>query len=126
MPDATPATKYPKPDEATYADCKTKKAKLAFLRYKLATDQAWAEKALVTIHKFQTADEKATEATRVYNGVGFSGFDARSCSYMAKWIMSGKHLSGKFLARAFRMAPKYAEQLRKIADGEVSVPEDDS
>lgn len=120
---ATPDTKYAGPAEASYADCSTKKSKMAFLRFMLSTDQAWAEKAIVTIHKFQTASERTCETTTDANGVGFGAFDARSGSYLAKWIMSGKHLNGKFLERAFRIAPKYADQLRRVADKEISVPE---
>lgn len=118
-----PAKEYPRPaGSATYADCKTKAEKVAFLRWKTSTDQAWAEKALLTIWKFQTACEKSSEATTDHNGVGFSGFDARSASYLVKWLEAGKKLDGKFLAKAFKLAPKYAEQIRKIADGEVKAP----
>ena len=47
-----------------------------FLKNKLATDSAWALRALVRIHEFQTMDEQAAGVTREANSVGFSGADA--------------------------------------------------
>ena len=58
------------------------------------------ERAMVAIWKRQTEDEQATETTRHHNGIGFSGWTARSGSYFAQWLQSGRSLSGKHLAKA--------------------------
>jgi hypothetical protein len=36
---------------------------------------------------------------------------------MARWINSGKHLDGKFLDKARKMAVKYRKQLVEVANG---------
>ena len=40
-------------------------------------------------------------------------------SYCAKWILSGKHLSGEHLNKARKHILKYSGQLEKIANGEI-------
>lgn len=127
------AAKYPAPEGMTgYSDCKTKKDKIAFLRHKLATDLYWASKGVVQILKLQTGSEKASGATTDSNGVGFSGFDARGLTYIANWINTGIDRYNKTFGNAVdqpksirklhKIMPKYAEQLRRIADGELTVP----
>lgn len=74
------------------------------------------ERGLVAIYNRQTADERATAHTKHANGVGFSGVDARLGSYLAKWIQSGKPLTGKHLERGRRIARKYVGQLTDIAN----------
>lgn len=69
------------------------------------------EKAIVAVYNRQTQDEKASFDTKHSNGVGFSGADARFGTYLAKWILSGKHLNGKFLAQGRTLAIKYRAQL---------------
>ena len=69
------------------------------------------ERALVVIYNNQTAEEKSCEATMLNNGVGFSGCDAHSGTYYAKWVLSGRHLSGKHLDKARRIAKRYHRQL---------------
>lgn len=89
----------------------------ALIRAKLVTDQRWLEQAVVAIYKRQTPDEQASQTTAHLNGRGFSGVDARTGSYLARWLMRGPsfHLSGKFLDRARRMMPKYSKQLLECA-----------
>jgi len=72
-------------------------------------------RAMVAIHNLQTKDEQNSRATKESNGVGFNSFDARNGSYYAAWVKSGKVLTGRFLARARRMAKKYQGQLVAIA-----------
>jgi len=83
----------------------------------IRTNDRAVERAMVAIWERQTADEQATEATRHHNGIGFSGWTARSGSYYAKWVGSGRHLSGKHLDKARRIALHHAAQLTRIANG---------
>lgn len=125
------AAKYPAPDGITrYGDCKTKKDKMAFLRHKLATDASWAAKGCVKIHDLQTESEKSIGDTTDSNGVGFSGFDAGGMSYLAEWIKKATTKPEKWrrtftnaidqpkqIRKIHKIMPKYANQLRMIADG---------
>lgn len=69
------------------------------------------ERAILAIYARQTADERADGATRHVNGRGFNSRDAGYGSYLAKWIQSGRSLSGRHLARARKMAVRYSGQL---------------
>ena len=86
------------------------------IKAKITTDQNWLERAILAIFARQTADEQRSEETKEDNGRGFTGPDAHMMSYWAKWIQSGKHLSGTHLSRAFVRIGKYAGQLKKVAD----------
>lgn len=85
------------------------------IRQKLMTDLRWLEAAILAIYRRQTADEKAEGVTKHSNGVGFSGCDSVTGSYMAKWIQGGRHLSGKWIEKARRIMPKYTRQLMEEA-----------
>jgi hypothetical protein len=76
------------------------------------------ERAMVAIWERQTRDEQATETTRHHNGIGFSGWTAKSGTYFANWVRSGRSLSGKHLAKARKIALHHAGQLTRIANGE--------
>ena len=82
----------------------------------LDTSDKAVERAIVAIYNRQTIDEKATNHTSKSNNIGFSGADASSGSYYAKWILSGRNLSGKHLDKARNMAKKYRKQLLSIAN----------
>lgn len=86
------------------------------VRAKIDTDDRAVCVAMVWLYQRQTEDEKATESTKHDNGVGFTGFDARVGSYYAKYVLSGRWLTGKHLAKARRMAYKYAGQLAEEAN----------
>ncbi len=137
------AAKYPVPTHGigaaaitSYADCKTIKDKTAFLRHKLATDLVWASKGVVKIHTLQTESEKSIGDTTDDNGVGFSGYDARGMSYLATWIDKAMNKSNpkwrktfatavdqpKSIRKLHKIMPKYANQLRQIADGTLKTP----
>jgi hypothetical protein len=77
----------------------------------LATNPRAVEKALVVIYNNQTNSEQHSDSTEDANGIGFSGVHARSGSYYAKWVISGKHLDGKHLEKARKIAMKYHRQL---------------
>ena len=74
------------------------------------------ERAIIAIYNRQTADEKNARNTRHNNTVGFSAADASTGTYLAKWLLSGKHLDGKFLAKGRNIAIKYRRQLLEIAN----------
>ncbi len=48
-----------------------------YIKNQLATNQAWAVKALVKVYTLQTLDEQVTGQTANLNGVGFSVLTAR-------------------------------------------------
>lgn len=83
----------------------------------ITTSDRAVERAMVAIWKRQTEDEQATETTRHHNGIGFSGWTARSGSYFAQWVQSGRTLSGKHLAKARKIALHHAGQLTDFANG---------
>lgn len=81
------------------------------------TNDRAVERAMVAIWERQTADEQSSDTTRHHNGIGFSGWTARSGSYYARWVLDGNSLTGKHLAKARRIALHHAGQLLRIANG---------
>jgi hypothetical protein len=73
------------------------------------------ERAVVAIYRRQTEDEKEAYETKHHNCVGFAACHAGLGTYYAKWILSGKHLSGSHVERARRIVRHYAGQLHQIA-----------
>jgi len=73
------------------------------------------ERAVVAIYRRQTEDEKEAYETKHQNRVGFAACHAGLGTYYAKWILSGKHLTGSHVERARRMVRHYAGQLHQIA-----------
>jgi hypothetical protein len=80
-------------------------------------DDAAVERAMVAIWERQTADERLTEGTRHTNNRGFAHCTARSGTYYANWVRSGRHLTGKHLDKARRIALHHAQQLCDFANG---------
>ena len=87
------------------------KAIVTYVKTQLATNPAWAQRAIVKLWERQTADEQATQNTGHNNGVGFNGTDAFILSSFAEQINKGRTLSPKQLAIAFRKLPKYSKQI---------------
>jgi len=79
----------------------------------------WLTKAILAIYALQTASEQSMEATTQLNHVGFSAFDAKRLSYYAKWLKSGRVLSGTHKEVARKKMLRYTKQLAKIANKEV-------
>jgi len=73
-------------------------------------------RAVVAIHRRQTADEQSIKITKHTNRVGFSIPDARFGSSLAEQIENGKTLSDKQLACARKMVVKYRQQLARQAN----------
>lgn len=88
---------------------------VAKIDHHLLTSDTAVERAIVAIFHRQTQDEQSSHCTKHSNGIGFSGVDASLGTYLAKWILSGKHLSGRFLVKGRGMAQKYRGQLLDIA-----------
>jgi hypothetical protein len=86
-----------------------------YIDFLLCTRNVAVERAILAIYERQTLDEKACSDTKHRNGIGFTGADARLGTYYAKWILSGKHLSGRHLENARQMSRKYIRQLVDIA-----------
>lgn len=82
----------------------------------LQTNNTAVERGILAIYKRQTNDEKITRNTHHHNNVGFSAADARTGTYLANWLLSGKHLNGKFLDKGRNIAIKYRKQLTEIAN----------
>lgn len=82
----------------------------------LNRSDAAVERAIVVLFKRQTADEQSSENTKYQNSVGFSSAHAHTGTYLAKWILSGKHLNGRFLERARHIALLHSRQLVEEAN----------
>ena len=74
------------------------------------------ERAIVVLYDRQTRSEQSASSTIEVNGRGFSSSDASLGTYLARWIVAGKHLDGKFLAQARNMSLKYTRQLFEAAE----------
>lgn len=79
------------------------------------------ERALLAIHKAQTADEQSVKITKHTNMVGFNIPDARFGSSLAEQIQNsvrapGNRLSPKQLLIARKMVIKYRKQLARQAN----------
>lgn len=98
-----------------YADLTTKRARIQFLKEKLATNSQWAIRGLLRIYENQTADEQLVGTTRYWNSIGFSGADAEILSSFAEQIGKGRTMSEKQMRIIHRKMPKYAKQLNDIA-----------
>jgi len=73
------------------------------------------ERAVLAIYRRQTDDEQESDTTKHCNGVGFNGVHAHLGSYYARWIQSGRHLTGNHLDKARRMMRRYVRQLAEVA-----------
>jgi len=86
------------------------------IREKVKTDPKWAIKALLTIYEKQTEDERVNEQTVHNNGVGFNGIDSQIMTSFAKQLLRNKNMSERQMEIIFKVMPKYAGQLYRIAE----------
>ena len=86
------------------------------IQHLLNTNDRAVEKAIVAIYNRQTLDEKQASDTRHTNHRGFRSNHANKGSYYARWVNSGKHLSGHHLMNARKIAMQYHRQLCEIAN----------
>jgi hypothetical protein len=87
------------------------KAIVTYVKNQLATNPAWAQRAIVKLWERQTADEQNAKTTGHNNSIGFNGTDAFILSSFAEQINKGRTLSVKQLAIAYRKLPKYSRQI---------------
>jgi hypothetical protein len=83
----------------------------------LNTSDKAVERGIVAIYRRQTVDEQNDATTKHHNGMGFNARDARFGTYMAKYVLDGKPLTGKFLDTARKMTKRYVRQLVEVANG---------
>ncbi len=98
----------------TFNTCKTKKARVAFIREKLASDDRWVLRGLLVIFSNQTAEEQATASTTKLNGIGFTGVDAEFLTSLATQYQTRKSLSPKQMTYLRKKMPKYSRQLEQM------------
>ena len=98
----------------TYNELKTKKARISFIKEKVASQANWACKALIRIFEHQTSSEQSAGHTHELNGVGFSGCDSEILSSFAQQYLKRGSLSEKQMAIVFKKMPKYARQLEQL------------
>ena len=72
--------------------------------------------ALKQLYACQTADEKSSGETRICNGAGFNGSDARILSSMAEFLKKTGFLTPKQRVIVRRKLVKYNKQLTKLAN----------
>jgi hypothetical protein len=88
----------------------------AEVRALLLNNDRAVERALVVLFERQTEEEQSSGTTNASNRKGFSAFHAKQGTYLAKWILSGKRLSGRFMEQGRKMACYYAGQLAEAAN----------
>lgn len=74
-------------------------------------------RAILAIYKGQTQDEQCVGQTVERNGIGFNAFHASTGTYIAKWLLKGNPLSGKWVEKARKIALFHVPQLVRIANG---------
>ncbi len=94
----------------------------------LLTNDAAVERALIRLFQKQTAYEQQAERTKMLNGVGFTGLDAKFYTSLTKRVINGYHLTpGQLKAlrkpdrRGNAMICKYAGQILKIMAEDANV-----
>lgn len=92
------------------------------IRSLLMSNDRAVERAMVVLFQRQTLDEQHTSSTSHLNGRGFNAFHAKNGTYYAKWVLSGRRLTGRHLEAARRMACHYARQLAELSVQPASPP----
>ncbi len=108
--EALPPVSIPEPPKAWTPNARELATLRAYVDAMLTRPEA-VERAMTTLYALQTADEQSSETTRHLNQRGFSACHARRGSYLARWIASGKHLTGKFIIEATNIALRHSAQL---------------
>ena len=86
----------------------------------LDTNDKAVTRAVIAIYQRQTADEQASQSTRVANNIGFNHCDAAYLSYCADFAIRQKtNLSGKHLEKSRKKIVKYWKQLIEIANNPI-------
>ena len=77
-------------------------------------------RGMLRIYDLQTESEKVFGDTHAHNGVGFSGVDGEIMSSFVEFYNKANFLSYKQMNIARKKMLKYAGQLTKIANNELS------
>ena len=96
----------------------TQKQIRSFLKKKLSTDEAWALRALVKIHEFQTLSEQAAGITHEAHSVGFSGCDAEFLTSLTRQYLTRGTLSPKQMVFVFKKIHRYWGQVKSLIPAE--------
>lgn len=83
----------------------------------LRTNPKAVERAMLRLYELQTQDERQAGETKHHNNVGFAGNASKRGSYYARWVGSGRSLTGHHLESALRIALRHSRQLVEIANG---------
>lgn len=83
----------------------------------VSTNDLAVERAMVALLSRQTEDEKVQGTVNHNNHKGFAASNSRKGTYFAKWVQSGRHLTGAHLEKARKIALFHAGQLTDIANG---------
>jgi hypothetical protein len=78
------------------------------------------ERGIVRLYIRQEATERSQGQTVKQNGIGFNAFWAGSGTYYARWILSGRQLSGGHLEKARKCCRLHSAQLTAYANGDVT------
>jgi hypothetical protein len=89
------------------------------IKHLLETRDLMVERSIVQVYYKQTEDEKMAKDTNHQNGVGFNHVDSQLLSSFAEQIIKGRHLTQKQMVYARKKIMKYANQIKKIANGEI-------
>ena len=73
-------------------------------------------RAMIVLHARQTADEQRADTTKHKNNRGFCSWAAKRGSYYARWVQSGRVLTGWHLQKATRIALYHSKQLVEEAN----------
>jgi hypothetical protein len=84
-----------------------------FIQEKLSSDLRWIERGVLVLFGRQTEDEKFSQVTKWENGRGFNSSDSRYLTYISKYLMGGRHLSGRHLEKVSLKLPKYWKQIQE-------------
>jgi hypothetical protein len=81
------------------------------IQQKLSSDLRWIERGVLVLFDRQTEDEKTQQGTRWENGRGFNKSDSNYLTYISKYLLSGRHLTGVHLEKVSSKLPKYWRQI---------------
>lgn len=94
----------------------TKKERVAWVKAKLETNEAWIKRAISVLYNHQTSEEQAMGIATALNGVGFNGVDSEILSSFARQLNKTGSLSNRQLEIAKRKIPKYSKQIVGMSD----------
>jgi|ERR1035437_1794809 hypothetical protein len=88
----------------------------AYIQGLIQTNDQAVIRGLLAIYSRQTEAEKATQATKEDNKIGFSGVDGVILSSFAEWYLAKGYLSPKQLAITRNKIRRYWKQLLSVAE----------